>query len=102
MRSLIAAAAVAALLSGAAAARAESRIFIVANNPDGYGVDRCLATGASCGTLVANSYCHSREFAQALSFRKVDHDDITGTTSASETACSGSDCDSYVAIECSR
>lgn len=103
MRYLIAAAAVVAVLSGAAAARAENRVFIVANNPDGYGVDRCLASGASCGTLVANSYCHSREFAQAVSFRKVDHGDITGAISQSDAAaCSGSTCDDYVAIECSR
>ena len=64
MRSLLATVAFAVLL-GASAAQAEKRIFIIANNADGYGVDRCLASGASCGTAAATAYCKSREFAQA-------------------------------------
>src|SRR3982074_3933281 len=60
------------------AAQAEKRIFIIANNSDGYGVDRCLATGARCGVAVATAYCKARDFAQAASFRKIDHDEITG------------------------
>ena len=82
MRSVLAALAFAVALFGAASAHAEKRIFIIANNADGYGVDRCLASGANCGNAVANSYCRSREFAQALSFRKVDRDDITGAIPA--------------------
>ena len=58
---------------------------------------------AACGETVANSYCQSREFAQALSFRKVDRDDITGAIPTSGPgACKGGNCDNYVAIECSR
>jgi hypothetical protein len=95
-------AAVAALLLGAAGAQAEKRVFIIANNADSYGVDRCLAGGDHCGTAVANSYCRSREFAQALSFRKVDRDDITGAIPASASSCRGSGCDDFVAIECTR
>jgi hypothetical protein len=103
MRIVIAAAAFLAMaLAGAASAQAEKRMFIVANNPDGYGVDRCLNTGAACGTAVANSYCHSHEFAQALTFQKVDRDDITGAIPAiGPDACRGPNC-SYVAITCSR
>ena len=86
MRSVIAAGAVAAMLSAAAGAHAEKRIFIIANDADGYGVDRCLAIGADCGKAVANSYCHSHEFAQAVSFRKVDRDDITGAIPADPTS----------------
>jgi hypothetical protein len=53
--------------------------------------------------VVANSYCHSREFAQAISFRKVDRDDITGAIPASASgSCHGNSCDNFVAIECSR
>ena len=78
MRFVIAVSAAAAVLLGAAAAQAEKRMFIIANDGDGYGVDRCLASGAPCGAAVATSYCKSRQFAQALSFRKVDRDDITG------------------------
>ena len=39
------------------AAHAEKRTFIIANNADGYGVDRCLATGATCGEEFATAYC---------------------------------------------
>jgi len=103
MRSVIAATAFAALLLSAASAQAEKRVFIIANNADSYGVDRCLAGGDHCGTAVANSYCRSREFAQALSFRKVDRDDITGAIpDGGPGACHGSTCDDFVAIECSR
>ncbi len=43
-------------------------------------------SGAACGETVANSYCKSHEFAQALSFRKVDRDDITGAIPTSGPA----------------
>ncbi len=91
------------MLLGTASAQAEKRLFIIANDGDGYGVDNCLATGAACGKAVANAYCHSREFAQATSFQKVDRDDITGAIPASATSsCHGGSCDNFVAIECSR
>jgi hypothetical protein len=103
MRFVLAAAAVAITLFGAAAAQAEKRVFIIAKNPDGYGVDRCLASGAACGATVANTYCRSHEFAQALSFSKVDRDDITGAIpSSGPGSCKGSNCDDFVAIVCSR
>lgn len=102
MRSLLAAATLAAFVCGAAAAHAETRLFIIANNAGAYGVDRCLASGSNCGKAVANSYCRSREFAQASSFRKVDRDEITGAVPNSGPACPGGDCDNFVAIECTR
>ena len=40
-------------------ASAENRTFIIANNSDGYGIDRCLANGESCGASVAAAYCQS-------------------------------------------
>ncbi len=101
MRAVIAAAVFAAVLFGAAAAQAEKRVFIIAANADGYGIDRCLAASAPCGKAAANSYCHSRAFAQALSFRKVDRDDITGAI-PSTGSCRGADCENFVAIECAR
>jgi hypothetical protein len=86
-------------------AQAENRIFVIANNADGYGVDRCLASGASCGTAVATAYCRAQEFDRALSFRKIERAAIGGTvgsaTVASATTCRGS-CDEFVAIECGR
>jgi hypothetical protein len=81
------------------AAQAEKRTFIVANNSDGYGVDRCLATGATCGVAAATAYCRSRDFARAASFRKVDHDEITGAVPSTSGAGGR---DEFVAIECLR
>ena len=86
----------------ASPAKAENRVFIIANNADGYGIDRCLANGERCGTTVATAYCQSQSFAQVKSFRKIERDDITGAIPTSgKNACAGS-CDSFVAIECSR
>src|SRR6476619_3218452 len=97
MRYLIAALVFAATLYGNVAAQAEKRIFIIANNPDGYGVDRCLSSGATCGVAVATAYCKSRDFIQAASFRKVDRDEITGAIPTGVATSEG-----FVAIECSR
>jgi len=102
MRSVIAMAALAVIMSGAAA-HAEKRLFILANQPDGYGIDNCLASGAACGKTVANSYCRSHAFAQADSFRKVSRDDITGAIPTDVSAsCKSGSCDHFVAIQCSR
>jgi hypothetical protein len=80
------------------AAQAEKRTFIIANNADGYGVDRCLASGSACGAAVAAAYCQARDFVQVASFRKVDHDEITGGVPSTN----GSSRDEFVAIECLR
>jgi hypothetical protein len=84
LRIVIALAAVLSVILGGVAAHAEKRMFIVANDADDYGVDRCLSSSAPCGTAVANSYCHAHEYEQALSFRKVDRDD-TGATPHTRT-----------------
>jgi hypothetical protein len=81
------------------AAQAEKRTFIIANNSDGYGVDRCLSTGATCGVAVATAYCKSRDYAHAASFRKVDHDEITGAVPSTNGTSAR---DEFVAIECLR
>src|SRR5437899_12945691 len=81
------------------AAQAEKRTFIIANNSDGYGVDRCLATGASCGAAVATAYCQSRYYARAESFRKIEREEITGILPATTGS---SDRDEFLAIECLR
>jgi hypothetical protein len=107
MRSGIAALAVAAIMSvgvmSVSVAHAEKRMFIIANLADGYGVDDCLASGAECGKAVANSYCRSHDYSQAVSFRNVDRGDITGAIPASASgSCKGGSCDHLVAIECTR
>src|SRR3954469_21829649 len=99
---LVVALSVATLLAGNLSAQAEKRIFIIANNSDGYGVDRCLASGESCGKPIANAYCQARDFALAASFRKVDREEITGAVPTSGGSCRGSTCEQFVAIECSR
>ena len=81
------------------AAQAETRTFIIANVSDGYGVDRCLATGAACGVVVATAYCQSHDFARAASFRKIARDEISGGVPAT-TGTSARD--EFVAIECLR
>ena len=98
MRRLLAALVLAAT-AFSTAAHAEKRTFIIANNSDGYGVDRCLATGARCGVAVATAYCKARDFAQAASFRKIDHDEITGAVPSTNGSAGR---DEFVAIECLR
>jgi hypothetical protein len=102
MRSLSALLACVFLLA-ASAASADSRVFIIANQADGYGVDQCLAKGEKCGAHAARSYCQSRDFAQASSYRRVDPDEITGSVPKPAGAnCSHAGCNEYVAITCQR
>jgi hypothetical protein len=87
----------------ASAAWADSRVFIVANQADGYGVDQCLARGDKCGADVARSYCQSHDFATALSYRRVDPDEVTGSVpKPSGENCGHGGCNEYVAITCQR
>ena len=101
MRILTTPVTVLSLLVGVAAVHAETKIFIIENQRDGYGVDQCLASGANCGKPVASAYCHSHKYEQAISFRKVDPDEITGG-GGTEASCRGGACPQYVAIECTR
>jgi hypothetical protein len=102
MRVTFAVLAFATAILSATCATAERRMFIIANNANGYGVDRCLASGAACGAAIARAYCRSREFNQAVSYRKVDKNDITGAAPSAAGGCRGTGCDEYVAIECMR
>jgi hypothetical protein len=90
------------LVVTASAAFAESRVFIIANESDGYGVDQCLAKGDKCGSYAARSYCQSRDFAQASSYRRVDADEITGSVPKQAASCAQGGCSDYVAITCQR
>jgi hypothetical protein len=103
MRRLLAIATVAVSLSAATQAQAERRMFIIPSNVDGYGVDRCLASGEKCGAAAAAAYCRSRQFAEAASYRRVDRDEITGSIPVSAPGtCHGGACDEFVAIVCAR
>src|SRR5258705_12853161 len=91
------------LLAASSAASADSRVFIVANQADGYGVDECLARGEKCGAHAARSYCQSREFAQATAYRRVEPDEVTGAVPKDGgDRGSGHGCGEYVAITCQR
>ncbi|KJC55834.1 hypothetical protein UP10_35990 [Bradyrhizobium sp. LTSPM299] len=87
----------------ASAALADSRVFIIANQADGYGIDQCLARGDKCGVSAARAYCQSHDFAQATNFRRVDPDEITGAVPhAANEKCNANGCGEYVAITCQR
>ena len=101
MRSLPALFALLSVLA-ASVALADSRVFIIANQADGYGVDQCLAKGDKCGAHAAQSYCQSRDFAQASSYRRVDPDEITGSVPKAGENCGHAGCNEYVAITCQR
>ncbi len=79
--------------------RADSRVFIVANQPDGYGVDECLAKGETCGAPAARAYCQSREFAQATGYRRIDPEEVTGSVPVSTGSSANGE---YIAITCQR
>jgi len=89
-------------VAAAGAASAESRVFIIANESDGYGVDQCLARGEKCGAYAARSYCQSRDFAQASSYHRIDPDEITGSVPKQAAKCARGGCSDYVAITCQR
>jgi hypothetical protein len=90
-------------VAAASAASADSRVFIIANQSDGYGIDQCLAKSEKCGAHAALVYCQSREFAQATSYRRVDPDEITGSVPQNASAsCGRGGCTELVAITCQR
>lgn len=105
MRSLVAGigllASVSASLALIPAAHAERKMFIIGADANGYGIDRCLVSGLACGAAAAAAYCHTQNFATAMSYRRVDRDDITGAIPAGG-ACKGPACDDVVAIVCNR
>ena len=92
----------AAFVLAASSAFADSRVFIIANQADGYGIDQFLARGEKCGAHAAASYCKSRAFDQAVAYRRVDPDEVTGSISSSGRACKSRKSDEFVAITCQR
>jgi hypothetical protein len=84
------------------AVSADTRVFIISNQADGYGVDQCLARGDKCGAHAAHSYCKSRNFAEATAYRRLDPDEITGTVDKGSDNCGRARCNEYIAITCER
>jgi hypothetical protein len=93
---------IAAVLASALSAHAETKIFFVENQPDGYGIDQCLASGANCGKPMASAYCQSRQYGRALSFRKAEPEEMPDGKATGDAACRASGCVEFVAIECQR
>ncbi len=92
-----------ALVCAASAAMADSRVFIIENQADGYGVDQCLAKGDKCGEHAALYYCKSQNFAQASAYRRVDPDEITGwVPKPAGGSCARGLCGEYIAVTCQR
>jgi hypothetical protein len=89
-------------LFAASVASADSRVFIIANQADGYGIDQCLARGDKCGAHAALSYCRSQNFVEASSYRRADPDEITGLVPKAAESCGRVRCREYVAITCQR
>ena len=66
-------------------------------------IRQCLARGDKCGAHAARAYCQQRDFAQAISYRRVDLDEITGSVPKNVTGrCGPAGCNEYVAITCER
>lgn len=87
----------------ATTASADTRVFIIPNQSDGYGIDQCLANGDKCGSSAARSYCQSRDFSSAVSYRRIDPDEITGAIPSSVSGdCPRGGCNDFLAITCQR
>ena len=102
MRYLLAALTFAAALYFNVSAQAEKRIFIIANNADGYGVDRCLATGARlrrgrCHRLLPVARLRQAGLLPQGRARR-DHRRDPGR----RRRLQGGACNEFVAIECPR
>jgi hypothetical protein len=82
-------------------ASAETKTFFVENQPDGYGIDQCLATGAECGKPMASLYCQSHQYDEAVSFHKADPVEVLKVAGDAASSASGSKV-AFVAIECQR
>jgi hypothetical protein len=102
MRSLLALSCATLLLSVCpTAGGTEKRTFVIANSPNDYGVDQCLASGAACGAAAAAAYCKSKHFSAAGSYGRINRDEITGAVRTS-ASCGRRGCDEFVSIECMR
>jgi hypothetical protein len=98
MRPLLVVSVMIGLLSGAASA--ENRIFIIAPNVPGYSTEDCR--GDECNADRASAFCRSREYLRALTYRKVNRDEITGAVPLSALSCRDGKCEDFIAIECAR
>jgi hypothetical protein len=102
MPSGLACACFAGAVLAATSVAAENRTFLLASFADGYGVDRCLSARQTCGKAVANSYCRSQAYLQAVSFQRVARKDVTDSVPETGLGCRAGACGDVIAIECMR
>lgn len=65
--------------------RGKVRDFVIAGS-DGYGTQDCLSRKGGCGQIVANAWCEAKGFRQAVTYRQLGPDEITGSTNTSRNA----------------
>jgi len=90
-------------LAVATPASAETHIFVFKGD-DGYGVHDCLASGDQCGAAAAAAICRARDYMQAVTFGRVDADEITGAVPEGKrpARCEGKLCPLTVTVTCQR
>jgi hypothetical protein len=74
------------MMTRPAAAQGEKSFLIPAN--DGYGVADCLASGGSCGNIVANAWCEAHGLGKAAQFGPVDPSDVTASIETTKVGAS--------------
>ena len=65
---------------------------------DGYGVGDCLVSGGDCGQMVADAWCETQGFRQAVTFGPTAPEDVTGSLHKVSTGSR----EPPVSITCSR
>lgn len=68
------------LPSATTQAASSGATFVVPAN-DGYGIADCVATGSSCGQVVADAWCEAQGFARSASYGVADVE-TTGSVSS--------------------
>jgi hypothetical protein len=94
-----AAASFAGLTGGTRSAAGGAEAMFLVPATDGYGVGECLSSGAACGKVVADAWCQTQGYAQAVSFRRAEADDLTGSVQRVSTA---ERVETPVAITCAK
>lgn len=90
--------------SPALATAQDAREIFVVDSSDGYGIDACVASGATCGQAMADAWCRVHDYERAVGFGKVKSDATISAVSTApvRTACYGVGCAETVAITCSK
>ena len=96
-------AALAVALALAPPAQAETQTFLI-DSSDGYGIDRCLASGEVCGRAAAAALCRANAFAHVVDYGRMEPTEITGALPGGLPlkVCQGPSCPVKVAITCTR